>query len=138
MSNSTGWALIKKYKWWYIIGLLVVIIISEYIKPASTNQPSITPPQTNEDEAKQLHKTIIERQFSAWDGSHIQLKKLVKKQLNDPDSFEHIKTNYFDNQDSITVLMYFRASNSFNAKVKGFARAKYDLKGQLIELERFE
>lgn len=138
MAGSTGWALIKKYKWWYIIGLLVVIIISEYIKPVSTNQPSITTPQTNEEEAKQLHKTIIERQFSAWDGSHIQLEKLVKNRLNDPDSFEHIKTNYFDNQDSITVLMHFRASNSFNAKVKGFARAKYDLKGNLIELERFE
>lgn len=38
----------------------------------------------------------IKSQFSVWDGSHRELEKLVKKNLNDEKSFDHIETTYRD------------------------------------------
>ncbi len=38
----------------------------------------------------------IRNQFSAWDGNHTELKKLVVKNLNDEKSYKHIETNYID------------------------------------------
>ena len=38
----------------------------------------------------------IENQFSFWNGEHKTLKDLIKKNLNDESSYEHISTNYVD------------------------------------------
>ena len=38
----------------------------------------------------------IRSQFSAWDGSHVELEKLIIKNLNDEKSYEHIETTYRD------------------------------------------
>ena len=41
-------------------------------------------------EAQRALQEKIDSQFSAWDGSHIELVKMIKKSMNDADSFEHI------------------------------------------------
>lgn len=38
----------------------------------------------------------IKIQFSAWDGAHTELEKIIKKNLNDEKSYEHIATSYRD------------------------------------------
>ena len=38
----------------------------------------------------------IRNQFSAWDGSHVELEKLIISNLNDEKSYEHIETTYRD------------------------------------------
>lgn len=38
----------------------------------------------------------IKGQFSAWDGSHKELEKLIKSRLNDEDSYKHKETTYTD------------------------------------------
>ena len=38
----------------------------------------------------------IKSQFSAWDGAHTELKKLILKNLNDEKSYKHIETSYID------------------------------------------
>lgn len=40
------------------------------------------------------HNLWIKDQFSAWDGSHFELTKLIKQNLNDEKSYEHIETTY--------------------------------------------
>ena len=81
------------------------------------------------------HKKMIEEQFSSWDGSHINLTKEIKKAMNDPDSYEHISTKYFDLGDHIKVVTEFRGTNSFGAKVKNTVIAQVGLDGHIIEME---
>ncbi len=50
----------------------------------------------------------IESQFHPWDGSHINLERYTKSIMNDPDSFEHVKTYYQDKGSYLIVSMSFR------------------------------
>lgn len=77
----------------------------------------------------------VQAQFSPWDGSHYALTTMIKKAMNDPDSFQHIETRVFKNgQDKIIVIEQYRGKNGFGAMVKGFVKAKFDLEGNLIEI----
>ncbi len=90
------------------------------------------------------HRDWIADQFSIWDGSHKVLKDLIKDNLNDEKSFEHIETSYVEiindyykdeingilksaniNQSvqigDLWITTEFSAKNSFNATVKNTA-----------------
>lgn len=58
-----------------------------------------------DEEAKQK---LIAKQFSAWNGEHIKLTRLIKQQMNDPKSFEHIESKYWEQDDHIIVVESFR------------------------------
>lgn len=93
----------------------------------------------------------IRSQFSAWDGSHTALKKLVIQRLNDEKSFKHSETTYRDidseaARDEVNKILsdagysqrvavgdlfiqiQFTAKNAFNATVKNtaFGIASYE------------
>ena len=36
----------------------------------------------------------VKEQFSSWDGAHKNLEKAIKKNMNDPSSYEHVETTY--------------------------------------------
>ena len=56
--------------------------------------------------------------LSAWDGSHRQTVKLIKKNLKDPKSFEHIETRITPVENgSHIVFTKYRAKNSFGGYV---------------------
>jgi len=76
----------------------------------------------------------IAAQFHPWDGSHIQLEKLIKKAMNDPDSYEHVESGYIDNGDSVIVQTTYRGKNAFGGVVKNFVRARVNLDGDIIEI----
>ena len=65
--------------------------------------------------------------LSAWDGSHREVVKEVKRLLNDPDSFEHDQTlvSPVSNEGTHNLTMHFRAKNAFGGYVRGTARATY-------------
>ena len=44
-------------------------------------------------------KRWMESQFSAWDGSHKALEGLIKKSMNDEDSYKHHETTYIEVKD---------------------------------------
>ncbi|WP_121665270.1 hypothetical protein [Mesonia aquimarina] len=77
---------------------------------------------------------IIQKQFSSWNGAHRNLENLIQKNMNDPDSYEHIKTVYFDKGDHLIVITSFRGKNAFNATIKNSITAKVDLNGNVIEV----
>jgi hypothetical protein len=77
-------------------------------------------------------KGKIEQQFSKWDGSHIKLERWVKENMNDPDSYEHVKTTYAENGTTISVIMEFRGKNAFGGVVKNSAIAEVDLDGNFV------
>ncbi len=77
---------------------------------------------------------LIKSGFSAWDGSHIKLTSLIKASMNDPKSYEHVKTVYWDEGDYLIVKTDFRGSNAFGATVLNFVKAKVSLDGEIIDI----
>lgn len=76
----------------------------------------------------------IKSQFSAWDGSHRGLESIIKKSMNDPDSYKHVATVYSDLADEVIVKTTFRGTNKFGGVVTNWIRAKFTLDGQLVEI----
>lgn len=91
---------------------------------------------------KEIHQKLrdrkekIESQFSSWDGSHIRLQRVIKKNLKDPDSYEHAETKYWDKGDHLIVETKYRGKNSFGAVVLEEARAKISLDGQILAINQ--
>jgi hypothetical protein len=108
---------------------------------APTIPPTPAPTLTQEQIAKQAAKKEkekyqkwIDNQFSAWDGSHKSLVDLITENLNDADSFEHVKTTYIDNGDGLTIFMTYRAKNAFGAKILQNVTATSDYKTNYIKV----
>lgn len=99
----------------------------------------------------------ISGQFSIWDGSHKVLTDIVKRNLNDEKSFEHINTDYIDVSDEdmmdlvnvtlenagysqrvavgdLFIMMEFSAKNAFNATVKNTALGIASYASDTVEL----
>ncbi|NLE05836.1 MAG: hypothetical protein GX638_13705 [Crenarchaeota archaeon] len=77
---------------------------------------------------------LIEEQFSAWDGSHYGLTRLIKEEMNDPKSYKHVKTVYWDRGDHLVVQTTFRGTNAFGGVVKNTVKAKVSLNGQVLQI----
>lgn len=90
--------------------------------------------QEKERIAKEERKAKIESQFSAWDGSHRNLERTVKNAMNDPDSYEHDKTVYWDKGNFLIVRMTYRGKNAFGGTVRNFVKAKVSLDGQILQI----
>lgn len=86
--------------------------------------------------AKLEREEKIKSQFHPWDGSHIQLERMIKQQMNDPNSYEHVETVYWDNDaiDSLIVQTTFRGKNAFGGVVKNFVKVRVNLNGDIIEV----
>lgn len=79
-------------------------------------------------------RDVIEKQFNVWDGSHIKLTRLIKETMNDPESYEHVKTTFEIKRTYMLVMTEFRGKNSFGGKVKNTIVVKVDANGNVIEL----
>ena len=90
--------------------------------------------EKEEAEINRERKEKIDKQFTEWDGSHPALSNLIKDNLNDPDSYEHVKTIFRDDNDYIFVITKYRAKNGFGAKVLNAVSAKVDFEGNVIEI----
>ncbi len=83
---------------------------------------------------QQDHKELVEKQFSSLDGSHPRLTRLIKKAMNDPDSYEHDETVYWDMEDYLVVRTSFRGRNAFGGMVRNYVKAKVDFEGNVLEI----
>jgi hypothetical protein len=79
-------------------------------------------------------KDSIELQFSAWDGSHYTLERLVKSSIRDPDSYQHIKTLWWDTPNGIIVSTRFRSKNGFGGYSVSYVKAKVNIKGDVVKI----
>lgn len=79
-------------------------------------------------------KKKIEMQFSAWDGSHNNLTWVIKESMNDPKSYKHVETVYWDMGDHLVVRTTFRGTNAFGGVVKNTVKAKISLDGNVLEI----
>lgn len=84
--------------------------------------------------SEKISTAEFEKYLSSWDGSFPPLKDYLKENLNDPSSFEHVKTGFITRNGWVEVKMTYRAKNSFGALVKEAIVAKASNDGKLLEI----
>lgn len=83
-----------------------------------------------QEEAAAERKEMIKKQFSAWDGAHRNLTRLIQEGMHDPNSFDHVETVYWDMGDHLVVQTTFRGKNA----LKNVVKAKVSLDGDVLEI----
>jgi hypothetical protein len=101
-------------------------------RPAATARPTATATATPD--PAEVRKEQIRAGFSYWDGSHVELTRLIKEAMNDPGSYAHVETTYIDRGDYLVVTTTFRGRNAFGALVKNRVTAHARLDGSIIAI----
>jgi hypothetical protein len=131
-----------------IVAAIILLFLLVINKADNAYQASLTPQQKDSirkvkeaanqaermEEEKKDRDKVIKKAFNEWDGSHINLVKLVKDNMNDPGSFEHVETKYWDNGDYLVLEMKYRGKNAFGGIVTQSIRAKSDLQGTILKI----
>jgi len=104
------------------------MVMAAFSAFSDATAPELTPEQQREEQ--------ISSAFDPWDGSHIQLKKLVKAGLHNPKAFEHVETVYWDRGDYLTVRMTYRGENAFGAIRTAWVEARCGLDGEVLEITK--
>ncbi|HLO37373.1 MAG TPA: hypothetical protein VK173_02675 [Lacibacter sp.] len=128
-----------KWKTWHkvVVGLCLLGTIGVFVGDKKADdgtvraQSSLTPQQKDSADRRDL----IAEAFSSWDGSHRNLVKAVKENMNDPKSFEHVETKFWDFGDSnIVVLMKYRGKNGFGGVVTETIKAQTIINGTIVKV----
>ena len=91
-------------------------------------------PRNADGSLKTERQIKLEKTFDAWDGSHIKLTKLIKSNMIDPSSYEHVETLYRDDKNSIFVRTKYRGKNAFGGKVTNTVEANVSIRGNVIDV----
>ena len=83
--------------------------------------------------AARLERQVAD-QFSSWDGSHKNTARAVKAAMNNPKSFEHVRTTYQTNVQGghRIISMTYRGTNAYNAVMTNSIKVKASLEGVLV------
>ena len=120
----------KKFVKVCFISTVILFIIAIVGSSGESSKKEIVAdvPPTREEQVQKL--------FSAWDGSNIDLVLYVKERMNDEKSFEHIETRFKDLGDFVMVSMEFSGKNAFGGTVKNKVYAKMDINGKILEVNQ--
>ena len=83
-------------------------------------------------------KELIDRQFSSENGAHIELEKLIKQYLPNPDSYEHIDSRYTRIEDQLTVFTDYSSVRENNERIVSDSIVIYHLNGRIINLMKVD
>ena len=138
-------AKIKKKEQQGCVGCLAIFLIFAIVagmysafNPASRSDDEAMQITTKPLTLQEVREQKISKLFSPWDGSHPGVTKIIKKDMNDPKSYEHVETVYWDKRDHVLVKTTFRGKNAFGGVVKNSVTAKVDLEGNVIEVTSTE
>ena len=115
-----------------VIGMVVISQMDSGTGSSDSTGSSSSP--ANPKTPEEIRKERIEKHFSGWDGSHRALEKLIKSSMNDPDSYDHDETIYWDMDDHLVVKMTFRGKNAFGGVIKNWVKASVSLDGEVLEV----
>ena len=132
MNQATAtWSSHPAWKRWAVyitFGVLFLVVAAIVAAPGEPQQaPEKAAPTAKEDP--------VQSQFSKWDGSHVASVAAIKAAINDPDSFKHGETRYWERPDGFKVMTTFYARNGFGGMVKTRAVTVVDLSGHVLSLE---
>jgi len=86
-----------------------------------------------ESEPKSKEELVMTRLINSLDGCQPDMKKEVKKLMNDPDSFKCVETNIIKRKDDYVLIMTFQGKNQFGGIVKNVAKAEYNSDGKFVK-----
>ena len=64
----------------------------------------------------------------------ITVEKYIKDNMNDPDSYEHVKTTYLETPNYLVVTTKYRGKNKFGGLVLQESMFKVNYEGQVLEV----
>lgn len=132
MSTQKTWSSHSAWIRWAVYCTFVFLFLILAAIAAAPGTPAKQPAQ----QAKAAEENTLKRQFSAWDGSHVETVRAIKASLNDPESFRHGETVYFQRKDgSLKVLTTFYAKNGFGGTIKTVAESITDAQGNVLKLQ---
>lgn len=111
-------------------GLIIIIIIaaiSALIDDPAQRQEKEPPkeqPAPEQEKVDPQYKQFCKDYVSPWDGSVRPIVKIIKNQLNDPSSYEHIITHVRGSSkfpEWYMIITEYRCKNAFGQKVKNTA-----------------
>ncbi|MFV0575976.1 MAG: hypothetical protein ACK5NC_11280 [Vibrio sp.] len=79
-------------------------------------------------------QSMISEHFSRYSGDYIPLAAFIQQRMNDPDSYEHVNTVYWDKGDHLIVETTFRGKNKFGAKAISTITAQATLDGNITKI----
>lgn len=82
---------------------------------------------------KAARKAEIQKGFGFY-GEHKELTKLIKADMEDPNSFELAACNWFDMDDHVVVIEEFRGRNAYGVVQNYSVKAKCSINGDVIEV----
>lgn len=88
----------------------------------------------NELVVKNIRREKIMQQFG-FDGQHRKLEREIKQMMNDPESYEHIETNWNDKNSYILIETTVRGHNPYGAQIVKTYRAKATIDGEILEIK---
>lgn len=88
-----------------------------------------------QDKENEQRKAKFEKEcFTVMEGYNFSLVKLVKENLHDADSFEHVETKFKLMDGFAVVIMKYKAKNGFNAMRLNQITAKINYDCQVVEI----
>lgn len=88
----------------------------------------------SQEEEDRRKKEMISDCISDWEGSGIELTTHIKENMNDPDSYQHIKSQHYYKNGILYITTEFRGKNAFGGVVKETLSATVDLNCNIIEI----
>jgi len=105
------------------------IRLSNYINQKQIeNQTKYINARLNMLQRVKIEKEFVENCFNAWNGSHIALVRLVKENMHDPKSFEHVETSYKILGEEALIIMKYRGHNKLGVLVLNQVEVKVNIK----------
>ena len=124
-----------------IVGARLVLIFIAlfalylWVGPKTNTRKYATPPASAS--SKQVNNSLpseSSKGFVPWSGRHIKFSRKIKDGLSDPNSFEHVKTTYFEKGDTLVITMHYKALDSDGLKKQYVTAAEYTNDGNFVEI----
>lgn len=130
-----------KNSWPQLIGLILIVLIFLIFSHFNSKKEHDPEPAKHKKTAQRIRQERIDSQFSSWDGSHKNLTTLIKENMHNPDSFQHVKTYRYDKSeyekgDILHIRTVYRGTNAFNAIVTNSIEADVDYDGNIVAITR--
>ena len=104
----------RKFMWLFFLIIVIIVILTNAPGKQELTNPKLSKFQN--DSIK--HHNHVIKQFSSWSGEHYNSVKLIKKSMNDPESYDHVETKYTDlSKNGLKVFTKFRGKNLYGGVV---------------------
>lgn len=134
--NITAWQAVI-----FVVSFVTVCFVAVWLyvqlidKPRDARLTAERTEQERKNTPTERRLARIKAGYDSWDGAPIKLRELIKKGMNDPDSYKHDRVDVdFDGGDYLIITERFMGKNKYGGVVRGWVKAKLDLDGNILKI----